>query len=215
MRELGNLNEARGDVLKAFEPTELACGVSYLTQGTASLQVTTGFDTVSYRVPLGVVAGICPFNFPAMIPWGWMAPLCIATGNTLVLKAASYTPLTSMRMLELFYEEAGFPKGVVNLVTCSRSESKLPYRRTDKSRDICGSTDMKHILLSPPRGRCRRSAGEKPLVLEDCDLEARECCRQFDIRLCEDALHGTSGYRRAGGIANQFVALLKKRRRRW
>ena len=70
-------------------------------------------------MPLGVVAGIVPFNFPAMIPWGWMVPLAIATGNTVVLKAASQTPLTSMRILELFYEEAGFPKGVVNLVTCS------------------------------------------------------------------------------------------------
>ena len=124
-RELGKtLNAARGDVLKAIEPTELACATPYLTQGAASLQVTTGFDTATYRMPLGVVAGIVPFNFPAMIPWGWMVPLAIATGNTVVLKAASQTPLTSMRIMELFYEEGGFPKGVVNLVTCSRSESE-------------------------------------------------------------------------------------------
>ena len=75
-------------------------------------------------MPLGVVAGIVPFNFPAMIPWGWMVPLAIATGNTVVLKAASQTPLTSMRIMELFYDEGGFPKGVVNLVTCSRGESE-------------------------------------------------------------------------------------------
>ena len=125
-KELGkNLNEAKGDVLKAIEPTELACAAPLLTQGSASLQVTTGFDTASYRVPLGVIAGIVPFNFPAMIPWGWMVPLAIATGNTVVLKAASFTPLTSMRILELFYSEAGFPKGIVNLVTCSRNESEL------------------------------------------------------------------------------------------
>ena len=112
-KELGkNLAEARGDVLKAIEPTELACATPFISQGSASLQVTTGFDTASYRMPLGVVAGIVPFNFPAMIPWGWMVPLAIATGNTVVLKAASYTPLTSMRIMELFYEEAGFPKGV-------------------------------------------------------------------------------------------------------
>ena len=125
-KELGKtLSEARGDVLKAIEPTELACATPFISQGSASLQVTTGFDTASYRVPLGVVAGIVPFNFPAMIPWGWMVPLAIATGNTVVLKAASYTPLTSMRIMELFYEEGGFPAGVVNLVTCSRNESEL------------------------------------------------------------------------------------------
>lgn len=92
--------------------------------------VTTGFDTATYRMPLGVVAGIVPFNFPAMIPWGWMVPLAIATGNTVVLKAASQTPLTSMRILELFYEEAGFPKGVVNLVTCSRQEAEIFHDRS-------------------------------------------------------------------------------------
>ena len=69
-REVGkNLNEARGDVLKAIEPTEFAAALPYITQGSASLQVTTGFDTATYRMPLGVVAGIIPFNFPAMIPW--------------------------------------------------------------------------------------------------------------------------------------------------
>ena len=125
-KELGKtLGEARGDVLKAIEPTELACSAPYITQGSASLQVTTGFDTATYRMPLGVVAGIVPFNFPAMIPWGWMVPLAIATGNTVVLKAASFTPLTAMRIMELFYDEGGFPKGVVNLVTCSRAESRI------------------------------------------------------------------------------------------
>ena len=109
-KELGkNLSEARGDVLKAIEPTELACATPFVSQGSASLQVTTGFDTATYRMPLGVVAGIVPFNFPAMIPWGWMVPLAIATGNTVVLKAASQTPLTAMRIMELFYEEGGFP----------------------------------------------------------------------------------------------------------
>ena len=125
-KELGkSLSEARGDVLKAIEPTELSCATPFISQGSASLQVTSGFDTAIYRVPLGVVAGIVPFNFPAMIPWGWMVPLAIATGNTVVLKAASLTPLTSMRILELFYTEGGFPKGVVNLVTCSRNEAEI------------------------------------------------------------------------------------------
>lgn len=88
-KELGKtLGEARGDVLKAIEPTEHACSLLTLVQGDASLQVTTGFDTATYRMPLGVVAGIVPFNFPAMIPWGWMVPLAIATGNTVDIKSS-------------------------------------------------------------------------------------------------------------------------------
>ncbi len=88
------------------------------------MNVSRGFDTVTYREPLGVFAGIVPFNFPAMIPFGWMIPLCITTGNTFVLKAASQTPMTAIRMLELLHE-VGLPAGVVNLVTTSRNEAEL------------------------------------------------------------------------------------------
>lgn len=176
-KELGkNLVEARGDILKAIEPTELACSAPFITQGSASLQVTTGFDTATYRMPLGVIAGIVPFNFPAMIPWGWMVPLAIATGNTVVLKAASYTPLTSMRILELFYEEAGFPKGIVNLVTCSRKESELFL--TDpriKAVTFVGSTDIgKHIYsvaaAHGKRVQAQTEAKNHALVLDDCEI---------------------------------------------
>ena len=77
-KELGkNLNEAKGDILKAIEPTELSCALPSIIQGDAAMQVTTNFDTATYRMPLGVCAGIVPFNFPAMIPWGWMVTLAI------------------------------------------------------------------------------------------------------------------------------------------
>ena len=70
-KELGkSLPEAKGDILKAIEPTELACALPAMIQGNSAMQVTTGFDTSTYQMPLGVVAGIIPFNFPAMIPWG-------------------------------------------------------------------------------------------------------------------------------------------------
>lgn len=218
-KELGkNLNEARGDVLKAIEPTELACSTPLITQGYASLQVTTGFDTASYRVPLGVVAGIVPFNFPAMIPWGWMVPLAIATGNTVVLKAASYTPLTSMRIMELFYEEAGFPKGVVNLVTCSRKESELFL--TDpriKAVTFVGSTDIgKHIYsvaaAHGKRVQAQCEAKNHALVLEDCDLESA-------TNAIINSTYGCAGMRCMAlpvivvqeSIADKFVALLKQK----
>lgn len=218
-KELGkNLAEARGDILKAIEPTELACSAPFITQGSASLQVTTGFDTASYRMPLGVVAGIVPFNFPAMIPWGWMVPLAIATGNTVVLKAASYTPLTSMRIMELFYEEAGFPKGVVNLVTCSRKESELFL--TDpriKAVTFVGSTDIgKHIYsvaaAHGKRVQAQCEAKNHALVLEDCDLESA-------TNAIINSTYGCAGMRCMAlpvivvqeSIADRFVALLKKK----
>ncbi len=116
--------EARGDVLKAIEVVECACATHYLMQGDTTMNVSTGYDTVSFREPIGVFVGIVPFNFPAMIPFGWMIPFAITTGNTFVLKAASMVPQSAMRMLELLYQ-AGLPNGVVNLVTCSRNEADL------------------------------------------------------------------------------------------
>ena len=218
-KELGkNLAEARGDILKAIEPTELACATPFTSQGVASLQVTTGFDTASYRVPLGVVAGIVPFNFPAMIPWGWMVPLAIATGNTVVLKAASYTPLTSMRIMELFYEEGGFPAGVVNLVTCSRNESELFL--TDpriKAVTFVGSTSIgKHIYsvaaAHGKRVQAQCEAKNHALVLEDCDLESA-------TNAIINSTYGCAGMRCMAlpvivvqeSIADKFVALLKQK----
>lgn len=218
-KELGkNLNEARGDVLKAIEPTELACATPFISQGNASLQVTTGFDTASYRMPLGVVAGIVPFNFPAMIPWGWMVPLAIATGNTVVLKAASYTPLTAMRIMELFYEEGGFPKGVVNLVTCSRQESEIFL--TDpriKAVTFVGTTGVgKHIYsvaaAHGKRVQAQCEAKNHALVLEDCDLDSAS-------NAIINSTYGCAGMRCMAlpvvvvqeSIADQLVAMLKEK----
>jgi malonate-semialdehyde dehydrogenase (acetylating)/methylmalonate-semialdehyde dehydrogenase len=218
-KELGKtLSEARGDVLKAIEPTELACATPFISQGSASLQVTTGFDTATYRMPLGVVAGIVPFNFPAMIPWGWMVPLAIATGNTVVLKASSFTPLTAMRIMELFYEEAGFPKGVVNLVTCSRKESELFL--TDPrvmAVTFVGSTDVgKHIYsvaaAHGKRVQAQCEAKNHALVLDDCDLEST-------TNAIINSNYGCAGMRCMAllsswwqeSIADRFVALLKKK----
>ena len=218
-KELGkNLDEARGDVLKAIEPTELACALPAMLQGDASLQVTTGFDTATYRVPLGVVAGIVPFNFPAMIPWGWMVPVAVACGNTIVLKAASQTPLTSMRILELFYEEAGFPKGVVNLVTCSRNEAELFLNDPRiKAVTFVGTTGVgKHIYsvasANGKRVQAQCEAKNHALVLEDADLESA-------TNAIINSTYGCAGMRCMAlpvvvvqeSIADEFTALLKKK----
>ncbi len=218
-KELGKtLNEARGDVQKAIEPTEQACAVPALLQGDGALQVTDGYDTTSYRMPLGVVAGIVPMNFPAMIPWGWMVPLAVACGNTVVLKANSQTPLTSMRMLELFYEEAGFPAGVVNLVTTSRVEAEIFMSDPRiKAVTFVGTTDVGLHIYAQAAGTGKRvqaqcEAKNHALVLEDADLESA-------TNAIINSTYGCAGMRCMAlpvvcvqeSIADAFVALLKKK----
>ena len=114
-----NLAESQGDILKAKEATEHASGICNLMLGESLMDASRGYDTTLYREPLGVFVGISPFNFPLMIPLGWMAPLCIACGNTMVLKVAGATPMTSLRAIDL-YREAGLPEGVLNIVSCDR-----------------------------------------------------------------------------------------------
>ena len=218
-KELGKtIEEARGDVQKAIEPTEEACALPMLIQGDGALNVTGGYDCTSYRVPLGVVVGVVPLNFPAMIPWGWMVPLAIACGNPVVLTANSQTPLTSMRILELFYEEAGFPKGVVNLVTTSRKEAEIFL--TDprvKAVTFVGTTGVgKHIYSTAAahgkRVQAQCDAKNHALLLEDADLEAA-------TNAIINSTYGCAGMRCMAlpvvavqeSIADKFVALLKEK----
>lgn len=168
--------EARGDILKVKEPVELACGVPNLMLGESLMDTSSGYDTVLYREPVGVFAGIAPFNFPGMIPMGWMAPLCLACGNTLVIKAASMTPMTSMRCAEL-WQEAGLPDGVLNLVTCSRNEAEWFLTHPDV-RGVCfvGSTSVGKHVYSTAAAHGKRvqalcEAKNHGLVLEDAALE--------------------------------------------
>jgi len=114
-RENGKtLADARGEVRRGIEAVEFACGMPSLMMGDALPDVARGIDSVSVRYPLGVCAGITPFNFPAMIPL-WMFPIAIAAGNTFVLKPSPQTPLTS-ELLAAAARECGFPDGVLHVV---------------------------------------------------------------------------------------------------
>src|SRR3954471_9874432 len=104
------LSDALGEVQRGLEVVEFACGIPTLLKGDYSDQVSTDVDTFSFREPLGVCAGITPFNFPAMVPM-WMFPVAIACGNTFVLKPSERDPSASMRIAEL-WQEAGLPDGV-------------------------------------------------------------------------------------------------------
>ncbi|MFL6128095.1 MAG: aldehyde dehydrogenase family protein, partial [Mycobacteriales bacterium] len=108
------LSDAKGEVQRGLEVIEFACGVPTLLKGDYSDQVSTGVDVFSFREPLGVVAGITPFNFPIMVPL-WMHPIAIACGNTFVLKPSERDPSVSTAVARL-WAEAGLPDGVFNVV---------------------------------------------------------------------------------------------------
>ncbi len=176
-QELGkNLDESRGEFVKIVEACEVAVATPMLMQGDALMNVSPGHDTVMYREPLGVFAGIAPFNFPAMIPFGWMIPLAITTGNSYVLKAASMVPLSAMRLLDLLYD-AGLPRGVVNLVTCGRNEAEILLTHPQvKGVTFVGSTDTgKHVYsvaaAHGKRVQAQTEAKNHGIVLKDASLE--------------------------------------------
>ena len=168
--------EAKGDVLKAKEGTEQAISAPSLMMGESMMDASLGYDTVLYREPLGVFAGIVPFNFPAMIPMGWMTPMCIACGNTIVLKAASFTPQSCMRIAKL-YKEAGLPDGVINIVTCSRHEAELFLEHPDiKGITFVGSTSVGMHIYSTAAAHGKRvqalcEAKNHALVLDDAPVK--------------------------------------------
>jgi len=215
--EMGKvLDEARGDVLKAIEVVECACSTPYLMQGDTCMNVSEGYDTVSYREPLGVFVGIVPFNFPAMIPFGWVIPFAITTGNTVVLKAASMVPQTAIRLLELL-QQAGLPKGVVNVVTCSRTEAEQLIVHPDvRGISFVGSTSVGvHIYTTAAahgkRVQALTEAKNHALVLHDCILDRT-------VRSIINSTYGCAGQRCMAlpvvcveeEIADEFTALLTK-----
>jgi malonate-semialdehyde dehydrogenase (acetylating)/methylmalonate-semialdehyde dehydrogenase len=167
--------EAEGDVLKAKEGTEQAIAAPSLMMGESLMDTSSGYDTVLYREPLGVFAGIVPFNFPAMIPFGWMAPICIATGNTMVIKAATMTPQSALRIAGL-YKEAGLPDGVINVVTCSRNEAEIFLSHPDvKGITFVGSTEIglhvyKTAAANGKRVQALCEAKNHALVLNDAPV---------------------------------------------
>ncbi|MEW6261669.1 MAG: CoA-acylating methylmalonate-semialdehyde dehydrogenase [Thermodesulfobacteriota bacterium] len=209
-------DEALGCVLKIIEAVEFAAGIPHLMKGPAVMNCTTGYDTVQFNEPLGVFAGVVPWNFPAMIPHGWMAALCIATGNTFVIKPASFVPQSAMRVLEL-WEEAGLPKGVFNLVTCGRNEAEILLRHPDiVGVSFVGSTSIGRHIYATAAANGKRvqalcEAKNHALVLRDCNLPrtaagimnatcgcAGERCMALPVVVVEEC------------IADDLVALLDK-----
>lgn len=127
------LKDAQGDVFRGLEVVEHACGMATLQMGEYVSNVSSGIDTYSIREPLGVCAGICPFNFPAMIPL-WMFPVAVTCGNTFILKPSEKDPGASMILAELAME-AGLPDGVLNIV----------HGTNDTVNAICDDADIRAV----------------------------------------------------------------------
>jgi malonate-semialdehyde dehydrogenase (acetylating) / methylmalonate-semialdehyde dehydrogenase len=169
------LAEARGEVRRAIEVVALACGAPTLLLGTALDQIASGIDEELVRFPVGVVAGICPFNFPMMVPL-WMLPLAVVAGNTFVLKPSPRTPLSAVRELELLVE-AGLPRGVVNLVHGDREtvEALLAHPLVDAVSFVGSATVAQHVYATAAGNgkRVQALGGAKNhlIVMDDADLD--------------------------------------------
>src|SRR5262252_7091965 len=169
------LDEARGEVRRGIEVVDFACGAPTLLQGRTLRDVTPGVEQSFYRFPVGVVAGITPFNFPVMIPL-WMFPLAVVCGNTFVLKPSERTPLGAVRLAELFLE-SGFPEGVLNLVHGAREAVEALLAHPDvRAISFVGSEPVaRHVYqVAAANGkRVQALGGAKNhiVVMPDADLE--------------------------------------------
>jgi malonate-semialdehyde dehydrogenase (acetylating)/methylmalonate-semialdehyde dehydrogenase len=168
-------SDAAGEVARGLEVVEFACGIPHLLKGAFSENVSTGVDAYSIRQPLGVVAGITPFNFPAMVPM-WMFPIAIAAGNTFVLKPSEKDPSASIRIAELL-AEAGLPDGVFNVVHGAKEAvDALLIHPGIKAVSFVGSTPVARYVSEVGTAAGKRvqalgGAKNHMVVLPDADLD--------------------------------------------
>ena len=169
------IDDAMGEVQRGLEVVEFACNIAHLLKGDFSEQVSTGVDTYTIRQPLGVVAGITPFNFPAMVPM-WMYPLAIACGNTFVLKPSEKDPSPSLLAAELL-AEAGLPDGVFNVVHGDKEavDALLTHPMVD-AVSFVGSTPIARYIYETGTRHGKRvqalgGAKNHMIVLPDADMD--------------------------------------------
>ncbi|WP_299177670.1 CoA-acylating methylmalonate-semialdehyde dehydrogenase [uncultured Neptuniibacter sp.] len=168
-------HDAMGELIRGIENVEYACGAPELLKGEHSRNVGPGIDSWSEFQPLGVVAGITPFNFPAMVPL-WMYPMAIACGNTFILKPSERDPSSTMFIAELLHE-AGLPKGVLNVV--NGDKEAVDILLTDeriKAVSFVGSTPIAEYIYSTANAhgkRCQALGGAKnhAIVMPDADMD--------------------------------------------
>lgn len=186
------LGESRGELRRAIENVETACGIPILMQGYNSEDIARGIDETMIRQPLGVTAVIAPFNFPAMIPF-WFFPYAIACGNTSVIKPSERVPLTMQRVMALV-DRIGLPKGVLNVVNGGREAvDALIEHPAVRAVSFVGSTPVaRHVYAraaaAGKRAQCQGGAKNAVVVLPDCDLP-------MSTRVIADSAFGCAGQR--------------------
>jgi malonate-semialdehyde dehydrogenase (acetylating) / methylmalonate-semialdehyde dehydrogenase len=192
-RENGKtLAEARGELRRGIENVEVACGIPTLMQGYNLEDVASGIDEIMFRQPLGVVAVITPFNFPAMIPL-WFLPYAIACGNTLVLKPSERVPLSIARIVELI-AQTGLPAGVLNLVNGGKpAADAILDHPAIQAISFVGSTPVARYIYSRgaangKRVQCQGGAKNHVVVMPDADPETT-------TRIVADSAYGCAGQR--------------------
>ena len=190
--------DALGEVNRGLEVIEFACGIADLAKGEYSENVSTEVDTYSIRQPLGVVAGITPFNFPAMVPM-WMYPIAIACGNTFVLKPSERDPSAPNFCAQLF-AEAGLPPGVFNVVHGDKvAVDRLLEHPKVAAVSFVGSTPIAQYIYETGTRHGKRvqalgGAKNHMIVLPDADMElAADAAVSARLRLGRRALHGDLG----------------------
>ncbi|MUG98133.1 CoA-acylating methylmalonate-semialdehyde dehydrogenase [Scytonema sp. UIC 10036] len=186
------LAESKGEMRRAIENVEVACGIPMMMQGTNLEDIARGIDEMMIRQPLGVCAVIAPFNFPGMIPF-WFLPYAIACGNTYIVKPSEKVPLTMQKVFQLL-EKTGLPQGVVNLVNGAK-EVVDAILDDPKIRAISfvGSTPVAKYIYSRgaangKRVQCQGGAKNPLIVLPDADFE-------MTTRIAADSAFGCAGQR--------------------
>ena len=208
--------DAKGSLTRGLEVVEFACGIPQVLKGEFSENVGTNVDSWSIRQPLGVVAGITPFNFPAMVPM-WMFPIAIACGNTFILKPSEKDPSCSIKLAQLL-KEAGLPDGVFNVVNGDKESVDAILENKDiKAVSFVGSTPIaKYIYENSAKNEKRVQAlgGAKNhlVVMPDCEIDGA-------VNGLMGAAYGSAGERcmaqsvavAVGGIGDKLVSLLAKK----
>src|SRR6266545_842038 len=186
------LVESQAEVRRGIENIEVACGIPIMMQGYNNEDIASGIDEHMFRQPLGVVAGITPFNFPGMIPL-WFLPYAVACGNCFILKPSEKVPMTSGRLMELI-ERADFPKGVVQVVNGAKETvDALLDHPLIRAVSFVGSTPVakyvyRRATANGKRAQCQGGAKNPVIVLPDADLE-------MTTRIVADSSFGCAGQR--------------------
>lgn len=186
------LAESKGELRRAIENVEVACGIPILMQGYNSEDIARGIDEHMIRQPLGVVGIITPFNFPGMIPF-WFFPYAIACGNTCIIKPSERVPLTMQQVFQLL-EKTGLPKGVINLVNGAKEAvDALLDHPAIRAISFVGSTPIAKYVYSRAaangkRAQCQGGAKNPVIVLPDADIA-------MTTKIMADSAFGCAGQR--------------------